>query len=279
MKTSVEEVKRTGQLYSIIWAKSEPQVPPNGWHFNKMQEVIPESIVRGSMGIEIGSGCGYDTYIMAKNNPAVKIISMDISDGVFQAKRLTCELKNVDIIKGSALDIPVTDNIFDFAYSFGVLHHIPDPEKGLKEVLRVIKNSAPVYLYLYEDHSENRTKCFSLKLVNTLRQVTTKLPSELLYAISFIFSPFIIIFFSFPARILRLCKVTRRISEVIPFNFGTHLFSLTGDLYDRFGAPIEHRFGRKEVIAMFERNGLINVSVNRMKSIAGWVAWGYKQND
>lgn len=279
MKISAEAVKKTGQLYSIVWEKSKPLLPYGGWHFNKMQEVIPEPIVKGLAGIEIGSGCGYDTYIMAKNNPTVKIVSMDISDGVFQNKKLTCEMKNVNIIKGSALNIPMADNTFDFAYSFGVLHHLPEPEKGIKEVLRVIKNSAPAYLYLYEDHSENRTKCLSLKLINLLRQVTVRIPPRILYFISFFFSPFVVMFFTFPARILRSCKCTRKISESIPFNFGTHLFSVAGDLYDRFGAPIEHRFSRKGVIALLERNGFINISISRMRSVAGWVAWGYKRND
>lgn len=279
MKISTEEVKKTGRIYSIIWEKSKLRLPHGGWHFTKMQEVIPESIVRGSAGIEIGSGCGYDTYIMAKNNPAVKIVSMDISDGVFQAKKLTCGLKNVNIIKGSVLNIPMADNTFDFAYSFGVLHHISEPENGLKEVLRVLKNRAPAYLYLYEDHSENKAKYLSLRIVNAARQITTRLPPRILYFISLLFSPFVVMLFSFPAMILRSFKATRKLSEFIPFNFGTHLFSLAGDLYDRFGSPIEHRFSKKEVVALLERSDFNNISVKRLESVAGWVVWGYKKND
>lgn len=270
-----ERTKNTETVYGFLW-KELNNGKPDKWHYNNMQEVIKEPIVRGKKGIDIGSGCGYDTFIMAKNNPLVKIISLDISEGVYKTKELASGLGNVWAIKGSVLDIPISDNALDFAYSFGVLHHTTDPERGIREIARVVKKDAPAYLYLYEDHSENLTKYLALKLVKGIRMITVKIPSRILYILSFLASPFVIIFFTYPHRILKKFKSTRALSESVPFNFGTHLFSLTGDLYDRFGAPIEHRFGRQEIFNLLKRNGFVNISVDRMRSTAGWVVWGYK---
>jgi len=272
----MDKVRKTKEIYSFLWKRERSPLAIDQWHFNKMQERIPESIVRGQIGIDIGSGCGYDTYIMAKAHPLVNILSMDISDGIFRAKEIVHGLKNTFMIKGSVLDIPIKDNILDFAYSYGVLHHTPDPGHGVRELARILKRNAPLFLYLYEDHSENHIKYYTLKIIRIFRKITARIHPRILYIISFLSSPFTVILFTYPAKILNKFKITKSLSEKIPFNFGTHPFSLVGDLYDRFSAPIEHRFSRKEIFDLLGRNGFSDIKIDRLKSRAGWVAWGYK---
>ena len=242
-----------------------------------MQEVINEPIARGTMGADIGSGCGYDTYLIAKKNPSVNIVSLDISDGIFETQRLTSDLTNVRVIKGSVLDMPVKNNTFDFAYSFGVLHHTPDPERALLEIFRVLKNGSPAFIYLYEDHSENPAKLIALRIITFLRRVTVKTPPKMLYILCWAMSPFVFILFSFPSKILRKFSITRSFAGKIPFNFVKGPFSLRGDLYDRFRAPVEYRYKRAEVFDMFKKCGFDNIKISKLRDIAGWVAWGYKK--
>lgn len=51
--------------------------------------------------------------------------------------------------RGSVLDLPKPDASFDLVISTGVLHHTPDPERGLAEVARVMKPGALCYISLY----------------------------------------------------------------------------------------------------------------------------------
>jgi ubiquinone/menaquinone biosynthesis C-methylase UbiE len=271
-----DKIKKTQEIYNLMWNRGRAGVPFENGHLPKMQSVIPEPIVNGSAGIDIGSGFGYDTYVMAKGNPTVKIVSLDLSDGVYKTKKLIRGLNNVWIIKGSVMSLPVKSGVFDFAYSFGVLHHILDPELGLKEIARVVKKGAGVYVYLYEDHSRNRIKYWLVKFVTVLRMITTRLPKKAVYVISYLISPLLVIIVSYPARIMRKFRVTSALSQKMPFNFGTHLFSLSGDIYDRFAAPIEQRFSKKQVYDLFQRNGFSRIRIEQIKSISGWVAWGYK---
>jgi len=269
-------LKKTARNYSFLWGRNRP-LPVPKWHFCYMQEALGEPIVRGRIGIDVGSGCGYDTNIIAKNNPSVKIVSVDISDGVYVSKKLNSQLKNVNIIKNSILDMPIKNGIFDFAYSFGALHHTTDPEKGLLEINRILKAGCPVFLYLYEDHSDNILKYGAVKIVARLRFLSTKLPPSALYFLCCLFSPFVFFIFTLPANFLRIFKPYAGIADSFPFNFCTSPFSVRGDLYDRFSVPIEHRFSKTGIQNVFLRSGFDNPYITRLKNAAGWVVKAYKK--
>ena len=142
----------------------------------------------------------------------------------------------------------------------------------------MLKKSAPVFLYLYEDHSENPIKYAAIRIVSIVRLVTVRMYPGILYALSLLCSPLVFILFTLPAKILKKFKGTKKLSESMPFNFGDSLFSLAGDLYDRFAAPIEHRFSREQVKNLFEKRGFSGINITRLTATSGWVAWGYKKD-
>ncbi len=267
--------KKTEKTYGFLWARQK-SLPPQKWHFNAMQEVIDEPIVKGNIGIEVGCGCGYDTYIMANANPAVRIVSMDISEGIHKAKELTRSMRNVSLVRSSAMNIPVRDGVFDFAYSFGVLHHTENPGKGFIEIARVLKKNASVFMYLYEDHRANPFKYHAIKFTSQIRKITTRMSPRTVYLLSCLLSPFIFIIFTMPSKAMMNFRATRRFGEKMPFNFGTDLFSLRGDLYDRLSAPLEYRFGRRDLGEALERCGFRDIRITRLDKTAGWVVWGRK---
>ena len=56
-------------------------------------------------------------------------------------------------ITADAQDLPFNNNTFDIVCSMGVLHHIPDIEKALEEIYRVLKPNAKVILMFYHRNS------------------------------------------------------------------------------------------------------------------------------
>ena len=276
----VSDLKNTASLYGELWKKDVITLnceAPLDWHLKEVQKVLPFQIVKGKVGLEIGCGYGLDSIAMAKDNPDTHIFSIDLSEGVFLAEKLKHNLKNISFIRTSATKLPFRNNIFDFAYSYGVLHHLPQPIDGFREMIRVLKPGTRFFLYLYEDHRDNFIKYYALKLISFLRHMSTRLQPRHLELLSIMMSPLIILIFSWPSRILSKLPITQDLGKKMPFNFGKGLFSLRGNLCDRFGAPCEHRFHRKQLADIFTKLHCRDLFFTKLEKSAGWVVSGEKK--
>ncbi len=265
----------TARLYSHLWSQASPGTLTRT-HLHNVEEALGEPVVQGKIGLDAGSGSGKDTAMMARRHPSVEVISLEVSEGVYETRRRTEGLPNVHVVRASVLALPLRSGVCDFGYSFGVLHHTSDPRRGLQEIVRVLKTGGRASLYLYEDHADNLFKAIPLKLVAALRRVTTRLNTRVLSGLCYFFSPFVVIAFSIPAKIMFRYRATCHLAERMPFNFGTSLFSVHGDLMDRFGAPIEFRFSQARLLALLRACDLTGLRTTKMKDTAGWVASGKK---
>ena len=263
------KIDPTSKAYSFLWKKIDKRKGEPDSHFIKMQEAMPEKIVSGELGLEIGCGHGLDTRIMASKNINTQIIAIDISEGVYPAACLSKDLKNVRILRASALELPFKNGIFDFCYSFGVIHHTSDPSRCLREIFRVLSPGSKTFLYLYEDHSDNMLKKYPLMAVTAMRKITSRIDNRVLYFLCLLAAPLVFITFSVSARIFNRFKSTKKLAEAMPFNFARTPFSLTGDLYDRFGAPIELRFSSTHLYKLLKESRFSNIRLTKLKATAG----------
>ncbi len=114
-------------------------------------------------------------------------------------------------------------------------------------------------------------------VIRAIRGITTSMSKRMLYVASMMLSPFCYAFFTLPSYFLARFQLTRGLAQMFPFAFAKGPFSLAGDLYDRFGAPLEHRFSREQVMHLMRSCGLQNVRIGRIPAVAGWVVWGDKE--
>ncbi len=77
-----------------------------------------------------------------------------ISESVYSARELLKEANlPAQVVQADATSLLFEDGTFDCVYSFGVLHHIPDVEKALAEIKRVLKPGGQVMAMLYNKDS------------------------------------------------------------------------------------------------------------------------------
>lgn len=116
-------------------------------------KVFPFAEFTGKKVLEIGCGHGTDSAQFAKHGALCHVI--DITDRHLELTRRNFELRNfsLDWKKCDAAAIDYPDEYFDCVYSYGVVHHIPNVERVLQEVRRVLKPGGKVCLAVYNKFS------------------------------------------------------------------------------------------------------------------------------
>ena len=85
-------------------------------------------------------GCGTGQVSAALAPFVAKVISVDTSAAMLQAARKRLHgFDNIDLRRGELEALPVDDARLDAATLMLVLHHVPEPERALAEVARVLK--------------------------------------------------------------------------------------------------------------------------------------------
>ena len=91
--------------------------------------------------MELGCGTGFFLLNLMQSGVAEKGSVTDLSPGMVKVALRNAENLGLDV-DGRVADaekIPYDDNTFDLVVGHAVLHHIPDVELSLREVLRVLK--------------------------------------------------------------------------------------------------------------------------------------------
>jgi ubiquinone/menaquinone biosynthesis C-methylase UbiE len=228
---------------------------------NEYFDVLHHSSVdKNSYVLDMGCGTGRWSYYLS---PKVKFIeAIDPSNAVFSAASLTSGKSNIRITKAGVDNIPFADNSFDFIFSLGVLHHLPDTTGAIKKIYQKIKPGGYFLVYLYYN-LDNRGAAYKIifKLSNIVRRVISSMPKVLKQLMAEIISFAVYLPFVFLARICKALFPRREWYKKIPLSY-YHNKSLTiirNDALDRFGTPLEKRFSRVEIEKMLTDGGFSNI--------------------
>ena len=123
--------------------------------------------VRGKRVLECG--CGYGRNLTrVRSHGAATAIGFDIGEAAFIAKR-----SGEDAVIGDILAPPFKDGMFDIVFSFGVLHHVSNPEAGAGALRKLV---APGGLFAHSVYSAENNWLLSEVLTPIRTTVLTKLP-------------------------------------------------------------------------------------------------------
>ncbi|HMD48414.1 MAG TPA: class I SAM-dependent methyltransferase [Bryobacteraceae bacterium] len=108
---------------------------------------------RGLKVLEIGCGIGTDTVNFAMCG--ARVTAVDLTERSLEVARQRAQVFGVEdqvrFIQANAetLSESVPVEPYDLVYSFGVIHHTPDPENVLKEIRKYLKPSSTVKIMVY----------------------------------------------------------------------------------------------------------------------------------
>ena len=133
-----------------------------GW----IAPVTPE-FFRDKVVLEGGCGKGRHTLLAAQWG-AREVIGVDLSEAVETAFDATRSLPNAHVVQADIFRLPLARK-FDYAFSVGVLHHLPDPRQGFMSLASKVKPGGQLSAWIYG--AENNE--WIVRLVNPVREKIT----------------------------------------------------------------------------------------------------------
>ncbi|MFO0611383.1 MAG: class I SAM-dependent methyltransferase [Polyangiaceae bacterium] len=99
-----------------------------------------------AQGVVLDDGCGnglmFDHFARGARGASVeRLYGIDLSAGMlgYARRRFDAVGKPGALVRGDACRLPFADGTFDVVYARSMLHHLPDPNAGAREIARVLR--------------------------------------------------------------------------------------------------------------------------------------------
>lgn len=207
---------------------------------------IKRKDINGKVVVDYGCGMAKHGYFTAKYG-AKKYIGLDLSLATEAAYANTKKFKPL-IVQADIYHTPLKGELIDISYSIGVLHHLPEPEKGFLAITSLMKKNAKIFIWVYGRRKNKR----AIYLYNPIRAVTTRMPKALLYPLCH--GPAAAVH-GFNLLYKGLSKAGMKgIAKHVPFNYYAdfpYRFKVS-DTYDTLGTPKQIYYRKEEIDKWFK---------------------------
>ena len=219
---------------------------------------------KGKLGLD--AGCGFGRHIRMAAEAGAEMVGFDLSEAVRAAHTNTQHLKNVHIVQGDIYNAPFRAGTFDFIYSIGVLHHLPDPESGFESLSRLLAEHQEIFIWCYDDAKPHKNAAYEI-----VRKWSTRLSFKSLYVLTFLAARGINLIFNYPAILLRNLGVGLK---KVPYDYYCKYPArvLHADLFDVFSVPSTRYYDLYELENWFVKQQL-RIFESR-HSVSGWTLHG-----
>jgi len=241
--------------YSTIDKKYEDQLK------NWISPLVPEYFKSLSI-LDAGCGMGRNSYWMLKWG-AGSATAFDFDQrSVEAAKKNLAEFSTAQVLYKSIYEIDWREE-FDLAFSIGVIHHLADPERALKNLVAALKPGGTllVWVYSYEGNE------WIVKYINPIRKnITSKLPLGAVHFLSYFCSIPLWLF----VKILR--GPSAYLKQLSTFKF-YHLHSI---VFDQLIPDVANYWKKSEIDALFSKLNLSEFNIYLPPNHSGWTIIGKK---
>jgi SAM-dependent methyltransferase len=250
-----------------------------GWewkHFVEMHDAYEEQFLDWLWPLErdyfkdkvvLDAGCGIGRHaFFAAEYGARDVIGMDLSAAVETAYQNVGHLPNAHVIQADIYNPPFRRDgpggLFDFIYSIGVLHHLPDPRGGFDSLLRLVRPQGSIFawVYGYEDNALVHNVITPVR-----RLLTSRLPPGVVAKIAW---PPAVLLQALVRGVYRPLR-GRRVFQLLPMR--DYLYSVSfytfrqnySIVFDHLIPPTAFYLRREEFEAWFTEAELAEVEISR----------------
>jgi SAM-dependent methyltransferase len=266
-------IEKTRKSFGYQWTVFREMVIDFRENFFYYIRPLDEAFFKGKLGLDMG--CGFGRHIYNAALFGAEMVGVDLSDAIESTAENTRELPNVHLVQADVYHLPFKPGVFDFAYSIGVLHHLPDPERGYQSLLPIVKPGGSVFIWVY-----SKRRAVVNAILEAARAVTTRVPPKLQQGLSFTFAAvdwWVIKAYQGLAGIPGVGRVMRKL-PLPRLRLYTHYpFQVVyADWFDRFAAPIRFYYDEHDLTGWVSRARLRRTSISPT-GLFGWRAYGERE--
>jgi len=211
-----------------------------------------------SVGMDVGCGSGRWARLVAPRVGHLMAVDPALA-ALTVAQKTLSEQANVSFHNTDVDHLPVEDASLDFAYSLGVLHHVPDTARAVGSVARKLKPGAPFLIYLYYA-LDNRPAWFRAlwRASNLVRATISASPRPIKHLVCEAIAALVYWPLARGARLAERAGINVSNFPLAAYRSLSY-YTMRTDALDRFGTRLEHRFTREQIAGMLRDAGFVDV--------------------
>ena len=261
--------KETIDRFSYEWTLFSHYNADNFKHF-----IAPLSVdfFEGKLGLDVGCGAGRHARQAAELG--AEIVSIDLSQAVDAAYQNNADNEFIHIIQADIYNLPFNHGVFDFIYSLGVLHHLPDPERGFQILLPYLTTGGSLFVWVYV-HTLRKVALEILR--HFARPLSNENIRRLAYVCNLIDYGIFINLFGLTRKLPVLGRLVERYSPLRVKEYAAHGFQVGfTDWFDRLSAPITNYYKEDEMRNWLKHSGLSNTKL-LLEEDSWWWLYGERK--
>lgn len=247
--------------FGYEWAEYSELRPEYCEQFRRWTCVLAEAEWQGRRFLDVGCGMGRNSH-WPMTFGAGGGVAIDVDDRSLASARRTLERwPTVEVRKMSAYEIDF-ENAFDIVFSIGVIHHLAEPAKALRQMARAARpgGRVAVWVYGYENNE------WIVRYFDPLRRLLfARLPVGVTHFLSNILTAALWLALRLGLGRIEYFRLIRG------FSF-RHLRSI---VFDQMLPRIAHYWRRDEVEALLQAAGLRDIRLQPVNEMS-WAAIGTK---
>jgi SAM-dependent methyltransferase len=222
-------------------------------------------------------GCGFGRHLYCANEAGAETVGIDLSGGVDLAYRNNAQFPRCHVVQANIFDRPFREGSFDVVWSFGVLHHLPDPRAGFDAMVALARprgGVVTIWVYGY------RGMAFTYRLshMRGLHRLTRTLSSRGRVRASRLVAAALTALYWEPLRLARRLGLSEEVERLPLAVYLDHPWpARVAAVHDRLSTPITHFHDRDELLEWMETARLSDVRVEDTNR-RGWRASGRRSS-
>lgn len=266
---------KTKESFGYQWTNFSAMSVEFEYNFLKYVEPIEPSFFPNKLGLD--AGCGFGRHIYYAARYGAEMVGIDYSDAIESTQKNTAGLTNVHLVQADIYNLPFRPGTFDFVYSLGVLHHLPEPLNAYLALQRVVRTGGLLAVWLY-----SKTRRHMNAALELVRRVTPSLPFPLLKAFCWLAAVIDWCLFTYPYKILAKTPLRGFLDRIV-FDrvkvYAIYPFHVTyADWFDRLSPPIRFYYNEPDLVKWAEAAHLGEVVITPTGKY-GWRLQGRVERD